>query len=74
VLDQLYIGVDDCPAPLHEVVAWLRDYLGVTSWSAEASIRRAGSKRCRNTRARALGWVPQYADYRQGYAAILSAD
>jgi nucleoside-diphosphate-sugar epimerase len=73
-LEQLYIGVDDCPAPLHEVVAWLRDYLGVTNWSADASVRRAGSKRCRNARARDLGWVPQYADYRQGYAAILAAD
>ena len=73
-LEPLYIGVDDCPAPLHEVVAWLRDYLGVTDWSAETSIRRAGSKRCRNSRARALGWVPHYADYRQGYAAILATD
>ena len=73
-LEPLYIGVDDCPAPLHEVVAWLRDYLGVTDWSAETSIRRAGSKRCRNSRARALGWVPRYADYRQGYAAILATD
>ena len=73
-LDQVYIGVDDCPAPLHEVVAWLRDYLGVTDWSEEASVRRAGSKRCSNARARALGWAPQYADYRQGYAAILTVE
>ena len=70
-LDDIYIGVDDCPAPLHEVVAWLRDRLGVSGWSAEASVRRSGSKRCSNARARALGWVPRYADYRQGYAAIL---
>lgn len=73
-LESLYIGVDDCPAPLHEVVAWLRDYLGVSHWAAEASIRRAGSKRCRNGRARALGWVPHYADYRQGYAALLASE
>lgn len=70
-LDECYIGVDDAPAPLAEVVAWLREYLGVTEWSAEASVRRAGSKRCRNTMARALGWVPRYASYREGYAAIL---
>lgn len=70
-LDECYIGVDDAPAPLAEVVAWLREYLGVTQWSAEASVRRAGSKRCSNARARALGWVPRYASYREGYAAIL---
>ena len=70
-LDECYIGVDDAPAPLAEVVAWLREYLGVTQWSAEASVRRAGSKRCSNAKARALGWVPRYASYREGYAAIL---
>ncbi|MEB0007011.1 NAD-dependent epimerase/dehydratase family protein, partial [Pseudomonas sp. RTB2] len=70
-LDECYIGVDDAPAPLAEVVAWLREYLGVTEWSAEASVRRAGSKRCSNARARALGWVPRYASYREGYAAVL---
>ena len=70
-LDECYIGVDDAPAPLAEVVAWLREYLGATQWSAEASVRRAGSKRCSNARARALGWVPRYASYREGYAAIL---
>lgn len=70
-LDECYIGVDDAPAPLAEVVAWLREYLGVTQWSAEASVRRAGSKRCSNARARALGWVPHYVSYREGYAAIL---
>jgi nucleoside-diphosphate-sugar epimerase len=66
-----YIGVDDSPAPLADVVAWLREYLGVTEWSAEATVRRTGSKRCSNARARALGWVPQYPSYREGYAAIL---
>jgi len=70
-LDDRYIGVDDAPAPLADVVGWLREYLGVTEWAEDASVRRAGSKRCSNARARALGWVPQYASYREGYAAIL---
>jgi nucleoside-diphosphate-sugar epimerase len=70
-LDDCYIGVDDAPAPLAEVVGWLREYLGVTEWAADASVRRAGSKRCSNARARALGWVPRYVSYREGYAAIL---
>lgn len=71
VLEDCYIGVDDAPAPLAEVVGWLREYLGVTEWADDASVRRAGSKRCSNARARALGWVPRYLSYREGYAAIL---
>lgn len=71
VLDTCYIGVDDAPAPLAEVVAWLREYLGVTEWAENASVRRAGSKQCSNARAKALGWVPRYPSYREGYAAIL---
>lgn len=70
-LDDCYIGVDDSPAPLAEVVGWLREYLGVTEWAEDASVRRTGSKRCSNARARALGWVPRYLSYREGYAAIL---
>nr|WP_298166735.1 NAD-dependent epimerase/dehydratase family protein [uncultured Pseudomonas sp.] len=70
-LEDCYIGVDDAPAPLHEVVAWLREQLGVTHWAEQATVRRAGSKRCSNARARALGWAPQYPSYREGYTAIL---
>ena len=70
-LDKVYIGVDDAPAPLAEVVAWLREYLGVTEWAEDASVRRAGSKQCSNARIKALGWVPTYPTYREGYAAIL---
>jgi nucleoside-diphosphate-sugar epimerase len=71
-LDDCYLGVDDEPAPLHEVVAWLREQLGVSHWAEQATVRRAGSKRCSNARARALGWVPQYPSYREGYRAILA--
>ncbi|MGY2289914.1 SDR family oxidoreductase [Pseudomonas sp. SDO528_S397] len=70
-LAPVYIGVDDAPAPLAEVVDWLRGYLGVTEWAEDASVRRAGSKQCSNARAKALGWVPTYPSYREGYAAIL---
>lgn len=71
-LDDCYIGVDNDPAPLAEVVGWLRERLGVTTWAEEASVRRAGSKRCSNTRAKALGWEPRYPSYREGYGEILS--
>ncbi|AWY41929.1 NAD-dependent epimerase/dehydratase family protein [Pseudomonas putida] len=70
-LDDVYIGVDDAPAALADVVGWMREYLGVTEWADEASVRRTGSKRCSNARARALGWEPKYPSFREGYAAIL---
>jgi nucleoside-diphosphate-sugar epimerase len=70
-LDDIYIGVDNAPVPLAEVVGWLRERLGVTEWAEETSTRRAGSKRCSNARAKALGWDPRYSSYREGYAAIL---
>ena len=70
-LDDIYIGVDNAPVPLAEVVGWLRERLGVTEWAEETSTRRAGSKRCSNARAKALGWEPRYSSYREGYAAIL---
>jgi len=72
-LDDCYIGVDNEPAPLHEVVAWLREQLGVSHWAEQSTVRRAGSKRCSNARLRALGWAPQYPSYREGYAAVLAA-
>ncbi|AZD32611.1 SDR family oxidoreductase [Pseudomonas chlororaphis] len=70
-LEDCYIGVDDAPVPLAEVVAWLREYLGVTEWADNSSVRRSGSKRCSNARARALGWEPRYPSFRQGYAEII---
>ncbi len=72
VLDDCYIGVDDEPAALHEVVGWLRERLGVSHWSEESTVRRSGSKRCSNARARALGWAPRYPSYREGYTALLA--
>lgn len=71
-LEPVYLGVDDEPAALHEVIAWLRQRLGIGYWAAEATTRRGGSKRCRNARARALGWVPRYPSWREGYAALLA--
>ncbi|TBV14329.1 NAD-dependent epimerase/dehydratase family protein [Stutzerimonas kirkiae] len=67
-LEDCYLGVDDAPAPLHEVVDWLRQRLGIDAPDGPAIQRRAGSKRCSNARARALGWMPRYPSYREGYA------
>lgn len=73
-LEDCYIGVDDAPAPLAEVVDWMRGFLGVTEWADNSALRRSGSKRCSNARAKALGWVPRYATYREGYEALLAGE
>ncbi|WP_268798838.1 SDR family oxidoreductase [Pseudomonas huanghezhanensis] len=73
-LEDCYIGVDDAPDPLSDVVQWMRQRLGVTEWSEETSIRRAGSKRCSNTLAKAVGWTLRYPSYREGYEAMLKAE
>ncbi|WP_426150805.1 SDR family oxidoreductase [Pseudomonas sp. DC3000-4b1] len=74
VLGGCYLGVDDEPAPLHEVLDWLRQRMGVTAPYLEAPLRRTGSKRCSNAAARATGWAPRFPTYREGYAALLGAD
>ena len=70
-LEDCYLGVDDTPAPLHEVIDWLRERLQVGDVPDQLLSRRAGSKRCSNARAVALGWRPAYPSYREGYAAML---
>ncbi|MDY0249807.1 MAG: NAD-dependent epimerase/dehydratase family protein [Pseudomonas sp.] len=72
VLESVYVGVDNAPVELAEVVAWLQQQLKVSSVPGLELKRRAGSKRCSNARARALGWAPQYGSFREGYAAQLT--
>jgi nucleoside-diphosphate-sugar epimerase len=71
-LEDCYLGVDDAPVPLHEVFDWLRGQLDVSHWSEQQVARRAGSKRCSNARARALGWSPRYPSFREGYGEVLA--
>ncbi|MDY6828696.1 MAG: NAD-dependent epimerase/dehydratase family protein [Pseudomonadota bacterium] len=73
-LDDLYIGVDDTPAPLHEVEAHLAALLGAQGpVKMQADASRVGSKRCTNQRIRNLGFAPLYPSYREGYAALLAS-
>lgn len=71
-LEDCYIGVDDAPVSLAEVVDWMRKRLDVTEWSDTNSVRRTGSKRCSNARIKTLGWKPRYATYKEGYEAMLA--
>lgn len=83
--EPLYLGVDDAPAPLDEVLCWLAARLGVAEppraaqppqkpgaeTRSNAAMRLRVSKRCRNIRLRASGFQFRYPSYRDGYAALL---
>ncbi|HHX34896.1 MAG TPA: SDR family oxidoreductase [Gammaproteobacteria bacterium] len=71
-VESVYLGVDNAPVEQAEVVAWLQQQMGVSSVPALVLKPRSGSKRCSNARARALGWEPEYASYREGYAVQLA--
>lgn len=69
-LADCYIGVDDEPATLYEVQAYLAAKLGIMIRAgAEAPAR--GSKRCRNALIHRTGFKFHYPNYRIGYGALL---
>lgn len=70
----LYVGVDDEPAPRHEVLGWLAERLGVPTPPGSRAGRAASAsgKRCRNDRIRGAGYAFRYPTYREGYAAMLA--
>ena len=68
-----YAVVDDDPADLRSVYAWLAEQLNVELPAAAPTFRgRGGSKRIRNQHLRASGWRPEVRDYREGYARLLA--
>ena len=66
----LYLGVDDEPAPLHEVVRYVAGLLGCTP-PPPTGIAGEG-KRCSNARLRASGYRFSFPTYREGYAALVT--
>jgi nucleoside-diphosphate-sugar epimerase len=71
--ETLYLGVDNYPCDLREVVQWMAKKIGVPQ-PAEDNIERRhfSSKRCSNARLRASGYDFIYPTYREGYEAILA--
>lgn len=67
-------GVDDEPAARYDVLAWLRQQMNLPAPVPSANPLRdkATGKRIKNQRLRAIGWVPRYPSFREGYQEILS--
>ena len=70
----VYLGVDNEPAQLGDVLAFLANELDAAPpTTGEHSGREGGGdKRCRNTLLRATGFTFRYPSYRDGYRALLA--
>lgn len=69
---QVYLGVDDAPAPECEVMDWLAGQLSLPlPLRTSEPGRRSGGKRCSNRRLRRSGYRFVYPDFRSGYGALL---
>src|SRR5213075_1969783 len=67
---RIFNVVDDTPAPRAEILDWLSERLGIplsNSAPSPESKRGHSNKRVSNAKLRALGWVPAYPSYREGF-------
>ena len=68
----VYIGVDDQPTPMYEVLSWLAEQLHAPApQPGPAPDPRRQNKRCSNRRLRESGFVLRYPSYREGYREML---
>lgn len=67
------VGVDDLPAPEHEVLDWIAARLQLPPPARLAGPVIETGKRLCNQLSRSLGWQPRYASYRDGYADVLTS-
>jgi len=67
----LYCATDDTPVMEHQVLAGLRELLGVAAVPTPPLAEAPRGRRVSNQRLRASGWAPRFPDYRSGYLAVL---
>ncbi len=69
-LSDVYIGVDNEPAPVYEVLQWLADQINVTLDDSNPPPAR-GNRRCCNKRILSSGYQFLYQDYKAGYRELI---
>lgn len=69
----VYVGVDDTPLPIDVLYDHLAALAGAAPPADGPGPAGIGSKRLRNARLRTSGWVPQWPDARDGYAALMQS-
>ncbi|XKH60153.1 SDR family oxidoreductase [Halomonas sediminis] len=68
----LYLGSDNEPVTLHNVMLWLAQQLKVeASDTMQSPLRRRVSKRCDNRCIRESGYTFRYPTFREGYSQVL---
>ena len=72
-LSAVYNGVDDEPAPAHDVQSWLALEMGVEPSAHSENLQEAAGlgKQCSNALLHSTGYELRYPDYRTGYRHIL---
>jgi nucleoside-diphosphate-sugar epimerase len=72
----LYLGSDEAPTPMGEILDWIAGRLGLPSPPVGADspdvLQRGGNKRISSARLRAEGFRFLYPTYREGFEAILA--
>jgi nucleoside-diphosphate-sugar epimerase len=74
--ERAYVGVDDEPADLGEVLSWVAEALGVPPPPLEEAPTqrpRGGNKRCNNALLRSTGWAPSRPSFREGYREAIAS-
>ncbi|MBP9837900.1 MAG: SDR family oxidoreductase [Proteobacteria bacterium] len=72
--ERIFIGVDDNPADLNEIISWIANILGITEIefsTADIPSLLRGNKRCSNQRLKTCGYVFKYPSYKEGYLELL---
>lgn len=73
----LYLGTDEAPTPMGEILDWIADRLGLPRLPAGAdeagSPQRGGNKRLTSGRLRREGFAFRYPTYREGFGALIDA-
>jgi nucleoside-diphosphate-sugar epimerase len=67
---RIFNVVDDTPAARAEILHWISERVGIPLSSSPATAtpkRGRSNKQVSNAKLRALGWVPAYPNYREGF-------
>lgn len=71
----LYLGSDEAPTPMGEILAWIADRLGVepppVGEDSAQVLQRGGNKRISSARLRGEGFRFLYPTYREGFAPLM---
>lgn len=72
-VDDLYLATDNEPAPLFDVLEWLKDRIGDVEPDHDMpETSRRANRRCSNKRLLELGYQFRFNHYREGYDVLLT--